>query len=260
MTRDSPLILVIDREKRLSQKLVSASRGRGWHVIAVADETEAVERARRGDVDVAIIGPARGETERVDLVGAVTRADRSVDVIVAAPRVSLQMEIEILRAGLRCQATEAEDGDAVADLVERTLERRAVFEQHRGVLEDVEHSTERARSWLGQLALLYETARHMQSTVALDGLLHLILGCVTAGDVFGFNRAVLLLVNADRKVLEGRLGVGPASAEEAQQIRREMTRAPGTFGAPPLPWDESGDRGYLDALARTIRACAASGL
>jgi len=82
--------------------------------------------------------------------------------------------------------------------------------------------TEHVRS-VEQLALLQRLSKVMQGVVELDRLLHLVLTCVTGGPGLGFNRAMLLLVNDDRTVLEGRLGVGPASHEEAAKIWRELS-------------------------------------
>jgi len=81
--------------------------------------------------------------------------------------------------------------------------------------------TEHARS-VEQIALLQKLGQAMQGTLELDRLLHLILTCVTAGPGLGFNRAMLLLVNDEQTVLEGRLAVGPSSAEEAARIWRDL--------------------------------------
>ncbi len=81
--------------------------------------------------------------------------------------------------------------------------------------------TEHARN-VEQLTLLQRLTHVMQGVVELDRLLHLILTCVTAGPGLGFNRAVLLLVNDDRTFLEGRLGVGPATAEEAGRVWHDL--------------------------------------
>lgn len=86
--------------------------------------------------------------------------------------------------------------------------------------------TEHARN-VEQLALLQRLSQVMQGVIERDRLLHLILTCVTAGPGLGFNRAVLLLTNDDRSFLEGRLGVGPATAEEASAVWRDLAeRAP----------------------------------
>ncbi|MFW6107101.1 MAG: GAF domain-containing protein [bacterium] len=82
--------------------------------------------------------------------------------------------------------------------------------------------TEHARK-VEQVSLIQKLAQAMQGARQLDRLLHLILTCVTAGPGLGFNRAFLLLVDDAHTTLEGRLGVGPASREEAARIWRELS-------------------------------------
>lgn len=69
-----------------------------------------------------------------------------------------------------------------------------------------------------QLTRLRQFGELMQGVLDLDRLLKFVLTCVTAGQGLGFNRAMLFLVDYDRHVMEGRLGVGPANAEEAGRI------------------------------------------
>ena len=80
-----------------------------------------------------------------------------------------------------------------------------------------------------QVSLLQKLGHAMQGTLELDRLLHLILTCVTAGPGLGFNRAILLLIDDTHTVLEGRLGVGPSSSEEAARIWRELSKGEQTI-------------------------------
>ena len=74
-----------------------------------------------------------------------------------------------------------------------------------------------------RLLLLQKLGEVMQGTLHLDKLLHLILTCVTSGFAFGFNRAMLFLINKDHNVLNGKLAVGPSSQEEANQIWKDLS-------------------------------------
>jgi signal transduction histidine kinase len=74
-----------------------------------------------------------------------------------------------------------------------------------------------------KLLLLQKLGEAMQGTLHLDKLLHLILTCVTSGYAFGFNRAMLFLINKEHNVLNGKLAVGPSSREEAKQIWKELS-------------------------------------
>ena len=71
---------------------------------------------------------------------------------------------------------------------------------------------------LREISILNEIGMAMQETMHLDALLEVILTGVTFGGGLGFNRAILLLVDESRNVLEGCMGVGPGSGEEAARV------------------------------------------
>ncbi|HSD51597.1 MAG TPA: GAF domain-containing protein [Candidatus Methylomirabilis sp.] len=84
------------------------------------------------------------------------------------------------------------------------------------------HETERLAQdnllRLREISILNEIGMAMQGTMQLDALLEVILTGVTFGGGLGFNRAILLLVDESRRVLEGRMGVGPSTGEEAARV------------------------------------------
>ena len=80
-----------------------------------------------------------------------------------------------------------------------------------------------------QLSRLRQLGELMQGLLDLDRLLHFVLTCVTAGQAMGFNRAVLMLIDEARNVVEGKMGVGPGSAEEAGRIWSDITESAPTF-------------------------------
>ena len=71
---------------------------------------------------------------------------------------------------------------------------------------------------LREISILNEIGMAMQGTMHLDALLEVVLTGVTFGGGLGFNRAILLLTDESRNVLEGRMGVGPSSGEEAARV------------------------------------------
>jgi hypothetical protein len=86
------------------------------------------------------------------------------------------------------------------------------------VIEDITESLEKAY----QSSLLRQIGQTMQGILDIERLLYAILTCVTAGTALGFNRAILLLVDRKRNVLEGKMGVGPANKDAAGRIWQEM--------------------------------------
>jgi diguanylate cyclase (GGDEF)-like protein len=79
-----------------------------------------------------------------------------------------------------------------------------------------------------EFSMLYEVSNAMRTTLKLDQILYIILTALTSHEGLGFNRAMLFLVNEKENTLEGIMGIGPHSAEEAGKIwfaisQRKMT-------------------------------------
>ncbi len=75
-----------------------------------------------------------------------------------------------------------------------------------------------------ELLLLYEISNAMRTTLELDQILYIILTAVTSHEGLGFNRAMLFLVNENENVLEGKMGIGPATPEEAGHIWKNIEK------------------------------------
>jgi len=69
-----------------------------------------------------------------------------------------------------------------------------------------------------ELSIFYEIGNAMRTTLNLEEILFIILTGVTSHAGLGFNRAMLFLVNEQEKTLEGKMGLGPHSGEEAGLI------------------------------------------
>jgi PAS domain S-box-containing protein len=73
-----------------------------------------------------------------------------------------------------------------------------------------------------ELSRLFFINSVVRSTLDLDKLLKMVLTVVTMGDGLGFNRAILFLVDESTNMLNGIMGVGPGSPEEAKDIWLSM--------------------------------------
>ena len=74
-----------------------------------------------------------------------------------------------------------------------------------------------------ELSIFYEIGNAMRSTLNLEEILFIILTGVTSHAGLGFNRAMLFLVNEQEDALEGKMGIGPHSVEEAGLIWDRIT-------------------------------------
>jgi len=73
-----------------------------------------------------------------------------------------------------------------------------------------------------ELGILYEISNAMRTTLRLDEILYIILTGVTAHIGLGFNRALLFLVNGKDGLIEGKMGIGPETGEEANRIWNQI--------------------------------------
>jgi diguanylate cyclase (GGDEF)-like protein len=69
-----------------------------------------------------------------------------------------------------------------------------------------------------ELGILHEVSNAMRTTLKLDEILYIILTGVTAHIGLGFNRALLFLINETDQLIEGKMGIGPETGEEANRI------------------------------------------
>ena len=128
------------------------------------------------------------------------------------------------------------------------IENAAMYER----MEDL--ATE-ARTRAQELAILYDIGSAMSATLNLDRLLRIILTAATMGGTgLGFNRAMLLLTNERTNTLQGMMGVGPASWDEAGRAWGEVSRKHKSL----MEWIQTGELfehrdSELNALARSIR-------
>ncbi|MCX8030343.1 MAG: PAS domain S-box protein [Thermodesulfovibrionales bacterium] len=90
-----------------------------------------------------------------------------------------------------------------------------------GISRDISHRKKiekELRQKNEELLKIYFISSAMRSTLELNKLLRMLLTSVTIGDGFGFNRAILFLLDENKKILRGTMGVGPANFQEATEI------------------------------------------
>jgi two-component system sensor histidine kinase HydH len=131
----------------------------------------------------------------------------------------------------------------------------SVAVENAAMYERMEDLAIEARSRAQELAILNDIGTAMSTTLNLDRLLRIILTAVTmGGSGLGFNRAILLLTNDRTNTLQGMMGVGPTSWEEAGRAWGEVSGRHKSL----LEWIQTGELfenkdSPLNMLARSIR-------
>ena len=108
-----------------------------------------------------------------------------------------------------------------------------------------------------ELSILYEISNAMRTTLKLDEILYIILTGVTAHAGLGFNRALLFLVNEKEGIIEGKMGIGPETGEEANriwtQIEQEKMDFEDLIGAQKFSNSETGFSAQVQHLKISLR-------
>lgn len=122
--------------------------------------------------------------------------------------------------------------------------------------ERMEELATESRMRAEEMKILYDINTAMSTTLNLDRLLRIILTAATmGGSGLGFNRALLLLTNERARVLQGMMGVGPTTWEEAGRAWSEASARHKSL----MEWIQTGDLFEtrdtpFNAAARSIRA------
>ncbi len=111
-----------------------------------------------------------------------------------------------------------EEGMTLANVARLTAQALSRSRTHRRLAMALDANQRNVR----ELSMLFQLSTVMQRTVDLEKLLRVILSCVTVGSGLGFNRAILFLANEASGRLNGVIGLGPSSEEEAGQIWADL--------------------------------------
>ena len=131
----------------------------------------------------------------------------------------------------------------------------AVALENAAMYERMEDLAAESRTRAQELSILYDIGTAMSATLNLDRLLRIILTAATMGGTgLGFNRAILLLTNERTRVLQGMLGVGPTTWEEAGRAWSEVSRKHKGL----VEWIQTGELfehrdSEINTVARSIR-------
>lgn len=128
------------------------------------------------------------------------------------------------------------------------LRNLQLINEHQKMIDTCTRSTLEKETILRELSLLYELSQALMFTIKLEDLLRITLSAVTMGKGLGFNRAMLFMVNESKKLLEGKLGIGPDSPEEAGRVWKELSENGKGF----LEWIKSQPRWKLNKPSSLI--------
>ncbi len=121
--------------------------------------------------------------------------------------------------------------------------------------ESMEKTTQETVKKVRELTILHEISNALRLTTNLTRRLYMVLTAVTIHEGLGFNRAFILMYNERTNILQGMLGVGPESAEDAGRIWSQLSNT--KFGLPDALRSENYiqnlSESKVNEIAKTIR-------
>ena len=124
-------ILVTDDEAGQRELLAGHLRHLGYQVEEAADGVDAVERVRRGGVDLVLLDQRMPRLGGAAAVRAVTEADPDTDVVVVTAFGTVETAVEALKLGAVDYLTKPLDLDRLGMVVKQCLERRTLVRENR---------------------------------------------------------------------------------------------------------------------------------
>lgn len=103
-----------------------------------------------------------------------------------------------------------------------------------------------------ELSRLFVMSSAVKSTIKLEKLARMVLSAVTMSDGLGFNRAILFLVDKEKNVLKGEMGVGPSSFDEARDIWQSLGGKNLETIINEIDSDEEPEESSFDRLSRSF--------
>jgi signal transduction histidine kinase len=114
---------------------------------------------------------------------------------------------------------------------------------------------------MDRLGMTVERSRAVETSLDLQGLLHAILTCVTAGPGLGFNRAVLFLTDDAEERLVAAMAIGPGSPEEAHatwsRLANERTSLDELLHKPPSAGSKNAFEARVEGLSIPLAEASA---
>lgn len=190
---ESIRILVVDDEAGMREFLSLELSAQGFQVLLARTGTEALEILRREKFHLVLSDMKMPEINGIALLEQIKSIDASIEVIMMTGHASVENAVQAMKAGAYDFVLKPFSLDELKVLIEKALEKKK----------------------LKGLVALYESSRHVLSTVKLADLCEKIMGTVV--ETFHADEGSLMLLNDQNKLyIASSRGISPAITKETQ--------------------------------------------
>jgi CheY-like chemotaxis protein len=210
-------VLIVDDESSIREILSSLLEDAGCPTLVAATAEEGLELMTDTAISVAMIDLKLPGMSGIDLLIEIKRRFPSTEVILMTSYASLDTAIEAIRREAYDYIQKPfEDLDQPWVVIQRALQKRALTQRNRELLNDLERRNRELAAAVKRQKSLIEAGRAMSGILAISDLLDFFIG--VAADELDVERASLMLV--DEKAGEIRIaacrGLSPEVAREAR--------------------------------------------
>ncbi len=167
-------ILVVDDDLAMREMLASLFEARGMEVLQAASADAAVEIATQLDLDAVLSDIKMPGRSGIELVGQLRQLRPDTPVILMTAFGSIDSAVEAMRAGAYDYVTKPFEPDAVAFVIERAMEHRALHEENAKLRRAVDRTASMG-DLIGESAAMREIfslirrIAHSRSSVLITG-------------------------------------------------------------------------------------------
>ena len=167
-------ILVVDDDLAMREMLASLFEARGMEVLQAASADAAVEIATQLDLDAVLSDIKMPGRSGIELVGQLRQLRPETPVILMTAFGSIDSAVEAMRAGAYDYVTKPFEPDAVAFVIERAMEHRALHEENAKLRRAVDRTASMG-DLIGESAAMREIfslirrIAHSRSSVLITG-------------------------------------------------------------------------------------------
>ncbi|MHB8987556.1 MAG: response regulator [Desulfobulbia bacterium] len=219
LLQNGEVIAIVDDDAAIREPLRIYFEEHGLAVAECASATELMQVLASRNVALVLLDIGLPDTDGLSLLPRIIDQYPDAAVVMLTGVSELRVVLDCMRKGATDYLSKPVQFEEIFHVARKALEKRRLVFENRKYHEELEEAHFR-------IQLLHQLSVKMNSvylsTVELDQILRAVLVGITSREGLGFNRAFLLMFDADGRFLRGKMAIGPSSREEAGRVWEEI--------------------------------------
>ncbi len=209
------VVAVVDDSAEIVLLLTHYLTNQGFTVVSAGSAHRFYELLASEKIALVLLDIGLPDQNGYEILKDIAPNHPDLGIIMVTGTTDIVVALDCLRQGADDYLPKPIGVNQLSYTVQNTLQKRRLAINNRLFQKELEKTNARMR-FLHHLTLKMNTV--YLNTVELQGILQAILVGITSNDGLRFNRAFLAMYNKDGSWLEGKMAIGPASKEHAEQL------------------------------------------